>query len=497
VTVPALPFRIRTVLIAIGIITVPLCAKPQTSPDLSVLSPVEQRSIESACSYAETMEGPAAYNRCLQSKLNDWSRGPRRPDLSTLSPVEQRSVESACSYAETMEGPAAYNRCLQRQIQALNEAGEITAGNTPQSTVAKGMSADVEGGNSQVSLKGNASNAARPTLSTRQNPTARSSQSTPLRSPAPTSDVSVTPPAQTPANSYPSDPTGMVVSIVGLLSFVSLILWARYQKKKCPRCRVRVTVPGVRCSQCDAALKEESARAETRRQKAQRAYQATQEAERRRVEQEQEARRQRLRTLEQLQLLTGPEFENLIASLFIKDGYRVRQCGGSGDEGIDLVLEISATKDVVQCKRWKSDVGSPVVREFYGSMMHAFARHGFLITTAQFSESARAFVRGKPITLISGRDLIGWIDSRYSARRTAENSERDIRTPARPPLFDPFSVLGLHQGATRDQIRAAYRREMANYHPDKVAHLGQDLQELAKRRAQDINRAYEELLREG
>ena len=140
-------------------------------------------------------------------------------------------------------------------------------------------------------------------------------------------------------------------------------------------------------------------------------------------------------------------------------------------------------------------------RRFSSSMsvnsLIGFARHGFLITTAQFSESARAFVRGKPITLISGRDLIGWIDSRYSARRTAENSERDIRTPARPPLFDPFSVLGLHQGATRDQIRAAYRREMANYHPDKVAHLGQDLQELAKRRAQDINRAYEELLREG
>jgi DnaJ-domain-containing protein 1 len=35
---------------------------------------------------------------------------------------------------------------------------------------------------------------------------------------------------------------------------------------------------------------------------------------------------------------------------------------------------------------------------------------------------------------------------------------------------------------------------MANYHPDKVAHLGAELQELAKRNAQAINRAYQELM---
>jgi DnaJ like chaperone protein len=46
-------------------------------------------------------------------------------------------------------------------------------------------------------------------------------------------------------------------------------------------------------------------------------------------------------------------------------------------------------------------------------------------------------------------------------------------------------------------VRAAYRREMVNYHPDKVAHLGKELQELAKTKAQEINRAYEELTHSG
>jgi len=62
--------------------------------------------------------------------------------------------------------------------------------------------------------------------------------------------------------------------------------------------------------------------------------------------------------------------------------------------------------------------------------------------------------------------------------------------------FDPFAVLGVPHDATQDAIHAAYRREMSNYHPDKVAHLGTELQEFAQRKALEINRAYQKLVRE-
>jgi DnaJ-domain-containing protein 1 len=65
------------------------------------------------------------------------------------------------------------------------------------------------------------------------------------------------------------------------------------------------------------------------------------------------------------------------------------------------------------------------------------------------------------------------------------------------PMFSgmgvPYTVLGVGRSASQEGTRAAYRREMTNYHPDKVAHLGPELQELAKRKAQDINRAFQEL----
>ena len=85
------------------------------------------------------------------------------------------------------------------------------------------------------------------------------------------------------------------------------------------------------------------------------------------------------------------------------------------------------------------------------------------------------------------------------ARRTyasREESRQQRREPAHDGHdgFDPYAVLGVARDATKEDIRAAFLREMASYHPDKVSHLGVELQELAKRKAQAINRAYEELM---
>jgi hypothetical protein len=166
----------------------------------------------------------------------------------------------------------------------------------------------------------------------------------------------------------------------------------------------------------------------------------------------------------------------------------VRRCGGSGDEGIDLVIETRGASDVVQCKRWKADVGAAVVREFYGSLMHAGARHGFIITTAKFTEAARQFARGKPITLIDGHRLLQWLGGHYTAETASETQK-----PAGESV-DPYEVLGVPRNATRDQIRTSYKRMMAMYHPDKVSHLGPELQEVAQVKARELNRAYELLM---
>lgn len=43
----------------------------------------------------------------------------RHPDLSQLTHDEKQSIESACSAAKHLQGPAAYNRCLTKQLRDL------------------------------------------------------------------------------------------------------------------------------------------------------------------------------------------------------------------------------------------------------------------------------------------------------------------------------------------------------------------------------------------
>jgi curved DNA-binding protein CbpA len=55
--------------------------------------------------------------------------------------------------------------------------------------------------------------------------------------------------------------------------------------------------------------------------------------------------------------------------------------------------------------------------------------------------------------------------------------------------LDPFETLGVSPRATREQIRAAYRELVARYHPDK--HRGNPLEDLARAKLVEINRAYD------
>ena len=72
-------------------------------------------------------------------------------------------------------------------------------------------------------------------------------------------------------------------------------------------------------------------------------------------------------------------------------------------------------------------------------------------------------------------------------------SFREEARPASGPSFDPFQVLGVRPVATQEEIKAAYREMMSKYHPDKVAHLGEEFQEIAKAKTKAINQAYETL----
>ncbi|MFD8706028.1 restriction endonuclease [Kitasatospora sp. NPDC059648] len=104
------------------------------------------------------------------------------------------------------------------------------------------------------------------------------------------------------------------------------------------------------------------------------------------------------------------EFEDLIAELFRLRGFRVMTTARSGDVGVDVVAEdldpVTGGKIVIQAKRYKKTVPPTAVRDLESTVRHHGAIKGILVTTAGFGRGSYSYIEGKPLTLVSGPELV-------------------------------------------------------------------------------------------
>ncbi|HEY3043539.1 MAG TPA: J domain-containing protein [Vicinamibacterales bacterium] len=81
-------------------------------------------------------------------------------------------------------------------------------------------------------------------------------------------------------------------------------------------------------------------------------------------------------------------------------------------------------------------------------------------------------------------------------RRQKEEEESRQRSraagagDAAEEALDPYTVLGVPRDASREAIDAAHQQGQLKYAPEQVAHLGPELQEHYKRKAEAVERAY-------
>lgn len=80
-----------------------------------------------------------------------------------------------------------------------------------------------------------------------------------------------------------------------------------------------------------------------------------------------------------------------------------------------------------------------------------------------------------------------------------------LRMGIRPKDFDSLSamfvkdansayqILEISPDASDEEVKRAYRKMALKYHPDKVTHLGEDIQKSAKEKFQELNNAYNEI----
>lgn len=125
--------------------------------------------------------------------------------------------------------------------------------------------------------------------------------------------------------------------------------------------------------------------------------------------------RQRLREiahLERVDTMTGPQFEELVAALLRRDGYRhVTIVGRSGDRGVDITARTpDGRKIAVQCKRQSRTVGADRVRNLIGAVHSSYTGHvGVLVTSNTFTAPALDEC-GDRLVLIDRDRLARWMD---------------------------------------------------------------------------------------
>jgi restriction system protein len=134
------------------------------------------------------------------------------------------------------------------------------------------------------------------------------------------------------------------------------------------------------------------------------------------------------------------EFEHLIRELFemefSQNGGEVKITQASRDGGVDAVAfdpdPIRGGKIVIQAKRYTNTVGVSAVRDLYGTVVNEGATKGILVTTADYGPDAYEFAKNKPLTLLSGGNLLHLlekhghkvrIDLREAKRMLGERTE--------------------------------------------------------------------------
>jgi restriction system protein len=127
------------------------------------------------------------------------------------------------------------------------------------------------------------------------------------------------------------------------------------------------------------------------------------------------------------------DFENLIRELFEKEfsknGGEVKITQASRDGGVDAIAfdpdPIRGGKIVIQAKRYTNTVGVAAVRDLFGTVHNEGATKGILVTTSDYGPDAYEFIKGKPLTLLTGGELLYLLERHgYRAKIDLKEAKR-------------------------------------------------------------------------
>lgn len=124
--------------------------------------------------------------------------------------------------------------------------------------------------------------------------------------------------------------------------------------------------------------------------------------------------------IEQIDKLSGQEFEQLLVKQFQKLGYKTTETPKTGDFGADIILDTKDdTRFIIQCKRFKSRVNLKAVQEVVGALAHFNGDIGIVITSSSFLNSAIKLAQSNDIELWDNNRLMKFLSGDISFSQIA------------------------------------------------------------------------------
>lgn len=126
--------------------------------------------------------------------------------------------------------------------------------------------------------------------------------------------------------------------------------------------------------------------------------------------------------LRQLQIddvdaMSGVEFEKYVADLFRRQGYRFEATALSGDLGVDLIILKDGVRTAVQIKRYSKPVNQAAIREAVAGMKHYRCTQSMVVTNSRFTKLAVQLAQSNNCELIDRGKLIAMIAALQESSR--------------------------------------------------------------------------------
>ena len=167
-------------------------------------------------------------------------------------------------------------------------------------------------------------------------------------------------------------------------------------------------------------------------------------------------------------------------------GQSRRSEDGEVPEDAEVLEEADRSLGANGSRRGTLKPGRPVVA--YGMLTITGISEGLTLRLL-VSNKARAVRFARPFGLgneEAKRDDASTAREARARRNAEEEAEKNDSL---------FKILGVEPGASRAEIHSAYKKKARMYHPDRVASLAPEVQEMAEIRMKEINAAYGELKR--